>query len=124
MTTKKEKAEARDETPEEEQRREDEEDDREGTVYEADPQGADAPHGALDPTGAPPPGQEAAPADAPTPAPTLTPVDRSLVLLVAAIMFTKPGPGSLKEAYQHAKNLIQMLDDDEAADKERAAAAL
>jgi hypothetical protein len=34
--------------------------------------------------------------------PSAPPVDRNLVLIAAAIMFTKPGPGTLKEAYQHA----------------------
>ena len=52
-----------------------------------------------------------------SPAPPASPVDRSLVLMVAAIMYTKPGPGSVRDAYQHAKNLIEMLDEDEAADK-------
>ena len=48
-------------------------------------------------------------------APTAISQDQQFVLLLAAIMYTKPGAHGVRDAYQSAKNLVQALRDDEAA---------
>jgi hypothetical protein len=57
-------------------------------------------------------GLQAAPAPAPAYTPEHLDQDEQFLLLLAAIMFAKAGPGSVKDAYQHAKNLVQLLADD------------
>jgi hypothetical protein len=38
--------------------------------------------------------------------------DQQFLVQVAATIYSKAGPGTLTDAYQHAKNLVQMAVDD------------
>lgn len=44
--------------------------------------------------------------------------EQQFVLIIAAILYTKPGPHTIEQAYQQAKNLVQTLLDDEPEDEE------
>lgn len=44
--------------------------------------------------------------------------DQQFILILAAIMYTKAGPHTIQEAYQSAKNLTQLLLDEEAEEDE------
>lgn len=83
----------------------------------------DATEGELDAL-PPHPGDEPEPENPevePIPAEPLT-QDQQFLLFLAAIMFTKSNVHLLADAYTNAKNLVQLLRDDEAAKAEKEAA--
>jgi len=83
----------------------------------------DATEGELDAL-PPHPGDEPEPENPepdPEPAEPLT-QDQQFLLFLAAIMFTKSNVHLLADAYTNAKNLVQLLRDDEAAKAEKEAA--
>jgi hypothetical protein len=49
----------------------------------------------------------------PAPTPKSLNTDQEFLLELAATIYSKAGPGTLMDAYQHAKNLVQMALDDE-----------